>query len=142
MRLNHLALLVGLASLVLGTAAPAADEPMESDHIDHRHSGVRIASSRLHPEDIRLSQDQALVWMNYSRYGARVVFPAEVAKKIACDSKTAFTIDGEKLVSRKIQGRGFASLCKLSPGTYDYQVDLISGAASVEHTLKGRVIVQ
>ena len=142
MHLNRLALVVGISSLVLGTAVPAADEPSESDHVASPHSGVRIAASRLHPKEMRLTQDQALVWMNYSRFGARVVFPVEVAKKISCDSKTAFTIDGEKLVSRKIQGRGFASLCKLSPGTYDYQVDLISGAASVENTLKGRVIVQ
>ncbi len=134
------------AALCALTLAPAfaADEP---DHMEHRHSTVRISASRLHPKVQRIHTDDALAWINYSPRSARILFDGSVATKLACRSRASFTIDGDRLVSSRIQGRQFASLCQLAPGEYAYTVELGSstgegfGAGGVSRTLKGTIIV-
>ena len=132
-----------LAVVLLGSHPVHA----ESDHADHDHQTVTISSGRIHPEHVQIGIDDALSWANYSSRIARVVFDAEVAKKMKCRSATSFTLAGENLVSLDIQGSQFASLCQLAPGEYTYSVELYagfgsSGFAGVERTLEGRITVK
>ncbi len=132
-----------LALVLLGSYPVHA----ESDHADHDHQTVRISSGRIRPEHMKLGADDALAWANYSSRIARVVFDAEVAKRMKCRSATSFTLAGDRLVSRDIQASQFASLCQLAPGEYSYKTELYSGSGSsgfagVDRTLQGRITVK
>jgi hypothetical protein len=118
-----------IAALVAALALPAWGARAASDHTDHAHSVIRIGS-RLHPEQAQVSPDDALIWVNYSSRVARVVFAADVAKNLKCESASSFTLDGDRLVSRDIQASQFASLCRLAPGEYTYEIELFSGAGT------------
>ena len=96
---------------------------------------------------MNLGADDALAWANYSSRIARVVFDAEVAKRMKCRSATSFTLAGDRLISRDIQATQFASLCQLAQGEYAYNVELFAGSGSsgfagVDRTLQGRITVK
>ena len=106
---------------------------------------MRIRSSSLHPTAQKVGTDEAFGWVNYSSKVARVSFDQEVAKKMLCTTRTGFQLTGDRLESRDIQGRQFASLCSLQPGEYAYLVELRSGAgtsAGTSRTLHGTLIVE
>ena len=141
MRTCSLAAAVGLA--VLAFSAAASED--ESDHAKHEHRFVRITSGSLHPKALKVGTDEAFGWVNYSSKIARVSFDQEVAKKMLCTTRTGFQLTGDRLESGNIQGRQFASLCRLAPGEYAYLVELRSGAGTTGgsgRTLEGTLIVE
>ena len=147
-------------TLVLGTAgiaiteAVAEKEAASRDHEAHdpadhealEHRFVRITSASLAPKTLTLTEGQAFGWVNYSSKQARVSFDRQVAKKMVCTTLTSFRMSGERLESQPIQARGFASLCKLKPGRYPYQVELFSGAGSGSgrygRVLEGELLIE
>ncbi len=135
-----------LVALIAACALFAVGALEEADHAGIDHEFVRISGSGLRPETVEVQSASALAWVNYGSRVARVSFDKSVAQKIACKSRASFTLDGERLVSPRIQGSSFASLCMLAPGTYDYRVELFAGdgtgGASVpERTLAGKLVV-
>lgn len=134
------AALVAVALFAFG----ATSEP---DHAGIDHEFVRISGSGLRPETVEVAGETAIAWVNYGSRVARVSFDRSVAEKIACKSRASFTLDGDRLVSPRIQGSSFASLCQLAPGSYDYRVELFAGegtggAGTPERTLVGKIVVR
>lgn len=123
--------------------APAAIRA-DADHEELTHRAIRI-STRLHPENLAIQADEALIWVNYGRHIARVSFDQAVAQNLKCAGRATFTLDGSRLVSREIQAQQFVSLCKLAPGTYGYRVVLYSGPGAAppgpNRTLEGTITV-
>ncbi len=134
--------ILGLGALL--TTAPAASAADPVDHLEHRHRSVRISSGRIHPKVLRIQPDDALVWINYSSRVARVSFDKSVAAKLKCNSRSAFGITSDRLISSRIQGSQFVSICNLSPGEYAYRVDLYSraGEAVSDRSFEGRIVVE
>ncbi len=117
----------------------------EWDHDELEHQYVRITDAGLRPETSTLAATEAVGWLNYSRMVARVSFPADVAKKMICTSDGGFRSIGERIVSPDIQATQFASLCRLQPGTYPYEVTLAPGIGSSSRpprTFEGRLLVR
>ncbi len=104
-----------LVAGALLTAAPTASAADPVDHFEHKHRSVRISSGRIHPKVLRIQPDNALVWINYSSRVARVSFDKSVAAKLKCNSRSAFGVTDDRLVSTRIQCSQFASICNLSP---------------------------
>ncbi len=133
--------------LVMGsllTTAPAASAADPVDHFEHKHRSVRISSGRIHPKVLQTHSNDALVWINYSSRVARVSFDKSVAAKLKCNSRSAFGITGDRLLSSPIQGSRFVSICNLSPGEYAYRVDLYSraGDAVSNRSFEGKIVVE
>ena len=107
---------------------------------------VRITASRLHPETIELRADETLAWVNYSNRAARISFDSSVATKLHCKHGASFRLNGERLESRDVRGRQFASLCQLEPGEYTYRVELVQTAGSIapagDRVHEGRIVVR
>ncbi len=126
--------------LLLAPAATQADV----DHQELPHRTIRI-SSTLHPENLTIQGDEALIWVNYGRLIARVSFDEAVAQNLKCAQRASFASDGSRLVSPKIQAQQFVSLCQLAPGTYGYRVVLYSGRGAAppgpERRLEGTITV-
>ena len=132
--------------LALVVAIPVAIVRAETpviDHADHRHVTVRISRSHVRPEEARIHADDALAWLNYSGLRARVIFPADVAEKLRCTHRSSFTLAGDRLVSGEIQGTQFASLCRLEPGTYRYEVEFFNGVGyPPEGSITAQLVVE
>lgn len=132
-----------LALLLATPVAIARAEPPVSDHANHRHVTVRISRSHVRPEEARIHADEALAWLNYSGLRARVIFPADVAEKLRCTSRGSFALAGDRLVSGEIQGTQFASLCRLEPGTYRYEVEFFNGLGyPPEGSITAQIVVE
>jgi hypothetical protein len=134
---------VFVAALAAFGAAGLAWAVEESDHADHAHATIRITNARLHPEVARATPSDALGWLNYSSRTARIYFDKSVAEKLACAQKPSFQLDGERLVSPRVEGSQFASLCSLEPGEYTYTVGLFTGQGPTpDRELEGRLIIE
>ncbi len=57
---------------------------------------------------------------------------------------SAFGVTDDRLVSTRIQGSQFASICNLAPGEYAYRVDLYShsGDAVSARSFDGKIVVE
>ena len=142
MRVFSLAAVV-LSILLSALSFSAAASEDESDHAKHKHRFVRITSGSLHPKAQQVGSGDAFGWANYSSKLARVSFDREVAKKMLCTTRTSFHLTGDRLESGDIQGRQFATLCRLEAGEYAYVVELRSDAGSAPtRTLQGMLIVE
>jgi hypothetical protein len=134
-----------LSVLLLGLLSATALAETE-DHVSKEHRFVRITSSSLHPKTQKVGADEAFGWVNYSSKLAVVSFDAEVARRMTCTSRGNFSVQGDRLESGPIQGRQFAALCHLSPGSYEYRVSLRSGAGgsgvNTGRDLKGTIVVE
>jgi hypothetical protein len=129
--------IAGTLLLAIGTQAIA----------DASYRFVQIQNGRVHPRVLRIRAGEPLGWVNYSSKIARVSFERDVGKRLVCDTRTSFSLTGERLESQDIQARQFASMCRLAPGEYAYRVDLRNGAGgmgsgAVSRRLEGRVIVE
>ncbi len=144
MRMAALGLAIGLTAFFGVEGAVAQEEQV--DHAKYEHRFVLITSARIHPDPARVTTDQALAWVNYSPKIARISFEKDVATKMTCRSRGSFRITGDRLESNDIQGRQFASLCKLAPGEYTYRVALFdSSGATVSppaRRLEGTIVVE
>lgn len=131
--------------VALGTAVhvalPARGEG--TDHDDHAHHFVRITDDRLNPRVVEMRTGDAIAWANYTRKKARISFDREVAKRIICERPGSFVLTDRALESQELRGLQFASLCKLTPGEYEYEVDLhgVTPGHVPSKGLKGRVVV-
>lgn len=117
----------------------------EWDHEDLEHRYVRITDAGLTPKTSRLDPKKAVGWLNYSSLVARVSFPADVVTKMTCISNGGFRVVGERLESPDIQSTQFASLCRLEPGTYSYEVTLAPGIGNTTRppqSFEGRLVVE
>ena len=142
MKPRRTALLSSMLGALL-TTAPAASAA-DPDHFEHRHRNVRISSGRIYPKVLEIHSNDALVWINYSSRVARVSFDKSVAAKLKCNSRSAFGVTDDRLVSSRIQGSQFASICNLSAGEYAYRVDLYSssGDAVSARSFEGKIVVE
>ena len=132
-----------LSILLFVSSFSAAASEDESDHAKHKHRFVRITSGSLHPKAQEVGVAEAFGWVNYSSKLARVSFDREVASKMLCTTRTSFRLTGDRLESGDMQGRQFATLCRLEPGEYAYLVELRSGAGDApSRTLQGMLIVK
>ena len=132
--------LVGALVICAGAWAAWA---VESDHVEHEQTSIRITNGRLHPEVARSKVTDALSWLNYSSRTARVSFDKSVATKLKCTHKPSFQLDGDRLISPKIEGLQFASLCQLDPGEYDYHVVLYTGQGPIpDREFEGKLIIE
>ncbi len=133
-----------LVAGALLTTAPTASAADPVDHFEHKHRSVRISSGRIHPKVLQTHSNDALVWINYSSRVARVSFDKSVAAKLKCNSRSAFGVTEDRLVSTRIQGSQFASICNLAPGEYAYRVDLYShsGDAVSARSFEGKIVVE
>ncbi len=129
-----------LVILAMATSVRAAD----SDHADHRHRSIRITSSRLHPEPVNLATQDAIGFLNYSGRIAQISFDESVAKSIACQSRSAFELSNGRLTAANVRQGSFVSLCTLSPGSYDYKVELKRSAGELENYAvhDGKIVVE
>lgn len=128
----------------LWAAAPADAE--SSDHLDRDHRLVRIDAGSLHPEVLRVGREDAVGWLNYSWQIATVSFDASVLKRSRCRERDSFHRVGHRVESRDLRSRGFAALCSLGPGDYEYRVRLHPAAGGdgwlSERELVGRLVVE
>ena len=133
-------LAAAVAILVLPTTAPAE----ESDHADHPHTSIRIASSGLRPDRATLPADNAVVFLNYSGRIAQISFPESVAKNITCKARSSFELANGRLTAPYVRQGSFASFCNLAPGDYEYRVELKRSAGELENyaVLDGVIVVQ
>lgn len=119
--------LAGALLFTTALGARAEDVP-SADHTQSDHVFITILALKVRPETQTIKPGDAVGWINYTNRIARVSFAKDVAKKMTCTSKGTFRINGERLESSDIQSQQFASLCSLAAGTYDYKVELFSGA--------------
>lgn len=90
-----------MVMLVLPVAVASADE---TDHLIQEHRTVRIGAGRIRPQSVKLGEDEALAWLNYSSLRARISFDRAVSAKLHCDSPADFRLQGDRLVSPEIRG--------------------------------------
>ncbi len=139
--MNRFAWLTAAVAIVILPATAPAEDP---DHIDHRHTPIRIASSSLRPDPAKLSAADALVFLNYSGRIAQISFDESVAKSITCRTRSAFELSNGRLTAAYVRQGSFVSLCNLAPGNYDYRVELKRSAGEVENYAvhEGKIVVQ
>jgi hypothetical protein len=130
--------------LLLGSSAPAPAE--ESDHAHARHAIISITETALLPKVKRIGPEDTFGWLNYSARTANVSFDAEVSKKLMCQTRGGFQVVGDRLESGPVEDAGFASLCHLAVGEYDYRVefytDEMAKSSETEKTLHGKLVVE
>ncbi len=133
-------LAAAVAILMLPATAPAE----ESDHVGHRHTPIRIASTKLRPDPAKLPAANALVFLNYSGRIAQISFDESVAKNITCQNRSAFELTNGRLTAPYVRQGSFVSLCKMAPGNYDYRVELKRSAGELENyaVYDGKIIVE
>ena len=138
-RLRLSRVLVWVAFLAL--APPAVGQG--SDHDDHAHHLVRITDDRLAPRVVEMHFGDAIAWANYTKKGARISFDRDVAKRIVCEAPGAFVLTDDALESRELRALQFASMCKLTPGEYEYRVNLhgVTPGSDPSKGRKGRILV-
>ncbi len=139
--MNRLTWLAAAAAILFLPATAPAEEP---DHIGHRHTPIRIASSKPRPDPAKLPAANALVFLNYSGRIAQISFDESVAKSIACKSRSTFELSNGRLTAAYVRQGSFVSLCKLAPGNYDYRVELKRSAGEAENyaVYDGKIIVE
>ena len=137
---RRLAAMLPIALAVAGAGAAGAQE---SDHDEHAHHFVRITDDRLTPRVVEMHSGDAIAWGNYTRKTVRIAFDREVAKRIVCESPGSFRLTDDALASRPLRMLQFASLCRLAPGDYEYEVTLRAVTQGVvpAHPLKGHIRV-
>jgi len=130
--------------LLLVGSAPAPAE--EADHAKARHAIISITETSLLPRVKRIGPSDAFGWLNYSTATASVSFDAEVSKQLKCQTRGGFRVVGDRLESGPVEDAGFASLCHLAVGEYDYRVELYTDEtekrSEIEKTLHGKLVVE
>ena len=105
-------------------ASAAEEAHSDPDHVGLKTEIVGIATGRLTPTVKLVGSTEALGWINYTSRVASIEFDAAVAEGMMCTGPTPFRLAGDRLVAERIASGGFATLCKLAPGEYDYRVTL------------------
>ncbi|MCG8590205.1 MAG: hypothetical protein MJE66_13010 [Proteobacteria bacterium] len=131
-----------LATATLGLMAWAAVAQAEADHASHRQEIVAVTATRLVPTVLSVSSQDAFGWLNYSPRQVTIAFDAEVAKELRCTGPSGFQVDDDTLRFGSLTPQGFATLCRLAPGEYDYRVEMPAGDGAPERTLVGKIVVQ
>lgn len=125
-----------LLLLVLASPALAAEEAAP-DHADRKTEVVGISPGRLIPTVKVVQSTEAFGWINYASRDATIAFDGAVAERMMCTGPSPFRIEAGRLLASPVSGGGFATLCKLSPGEYDYEVRL----AGSPQPLLGKLVV-
>ena len=73
MRLRRTPIITLVFALTLLGLTPATAQS-DVDHVDYKHSVVQIGSITLRPQAKRVPKENALAWLNYTPYVARIVF--------------------------------------------------------------------
>ncbi len=130
--------LVLLSLLVAaGASADQAGEGASPDHVGLKTEIVAIAPDRLSPTVKLVGSTEALGWINYTSRAASIEFDAAVAETMMCTGPSPFRVDGDQLRAPEVISGGFATVCKLAPGEYDYRVVL----RGTERPLLGKLVV-
>jgi len=143
---------IALCTHGLAVAVAVAIEP--PDHAAAPHRLIGVTPTTLHPDVERIHPDDTFGWLNYSSSVLRISFDESVADKLVCQSPGSFRLRHGRLESGDVGLSQFATLCHLSPGDYEYRVDLYpaanarssesdaDGALEPERTLRGRLVVR
>ena len=127
-----------LLLLALASPALAADDATGvPDHAGLVTEVVGISPGRLIPTVKRVASTEAFGWINYAARDASIAFDARVAERMTCRGPSPFRIEAEQLLASPVSGGGFATLCKLEPGEYGYEVRL----AGSPQPLLGKLVV-
>ena len=125
------------AASASATEGAAGGEGAAPDHVGIRTEIVAIAPDRLAPTVKLVGSTEALGWINYTSRVASIEFDASVAETMMCTGPSPFRIDGDQLRAPQVSSGGFATVCKLAPGEYDYRV-VLRGAPK---PLLGKLVV-
>ena len=134
--------LVGWA-LIAAWGLPVFGEE-ESDHAGLTTVVVGILPTRLLPTVALLEPDQTIAWLNYSSRSLTISMDAQVANQMRCTTPGPFQLSGDRLEAKPLPSVGFASLCQLAPGEYDYEVQVSAapGREGDPTMLVGKIVVR
>ena len=130
-------LVLFLLLIATGASATEGAEGKEPDHVGLKTEIVAIAPDRLSPTVKLVGSTDALGWINYTSRVASIEFDASVAETMMCTGPSPFRVEDDQLRAPNVSSGGFATVCKLAPGEYDYQV-VLRGA---EKPLLGKLVV-
>lgn len=142
--------LATVATLVLGSVVPFAWPSIAGAEMQKASTGglpdhaalepriVGISAESLLPTVKQIAPNDAFGWLNYSAKAASISFHRNVVGKMTCTGPSPFELQGDRFRAPSIQSGGFANLCHLAPGEYDYEVQLIGK----ERPLLGKLVVQ
>lgn len=119
------------------TAASAASVAALPDHAGHETRIVGISAGALLPTIKQIDQSDAFGWLNYSTQVASISFDRSVAAQMTCRGPSPFELQSDRLRAPSVASGGYATLCNLAPGEYDYEVELV-GKGKV---LLGKIVV-
>ncbi len=142
--------LLGLAAVAFALLAPPASSFAEKASV-HDHSGldhhtIRIRERRVTPERAEVPEVGTVAWVNYTPEVLVVSFDESVADQLVCTGPSNFTLSGGRLVSKPLRANEFASVCHFKPGTYSYEVKMLtiahSGGPDLGRTVTGQLVVK
>ena len=110
------------------------------DHARNHQKVVNVTSVGLIPRTAKFREDDAIAWLNYVPAAAEISFDAAIAENLMCASPGLFRLrDGRLRAS--VDELGFASLCHISPGSYDYTVSVADASGAVRD-YAGKIVVE
>lgn len=142
--------LLGLAAMAFTLLAPStsslAKEAAIHDHSGLDHHTIRIRERRVSPERAEIPEVSTVAWVNYTSNVLIVSFDEDVADKLVCTGPSNFTLSGGRLVSKPLRANEFASVCHFKPGTYSYEIKMLtiahSGAPGLDRPLQGQLVIE
>jgi hypothetical protein len=103
-----------------------------------------VTDGAVRPKRAVLGSGQRVAWVSYAG-SVRIVFDAEVARSMLCDSLVNFSLDEGRLRSGLLQPGDVARFCELEPGVYHYRVERDEHARSrsqLSNRIEGWLVVQ
>lgn len=129
---------VALTALSVALAAGSAlAEGEVPDHAGHTTQVVGISPSALLPTVKQITEQDAFGWLNYSSRDAAISFERDIVSHMTCRGPSPFQLRGDRLMAPQVPAGGYATLCSLAPGEYDYRVELAGSAKP----LLGKIVV-
>ena len=119
------------------TTARTASVSALPDHAGHETRIVGISAGALLPTVKQIESGDAFGWLNYSTQIASISFDRSVAAQMTCRGPSPFELQSDRLRAASVASGGYATLCNLAPGEYDYEVELV-GKGKV---LLGKIVV-
>ncbi len=127
--------LIALTAVLL--SSPASSQEVHPDHAGYNTHVVGISPNGLLPTVKQITPEDAFGWLNYSASNASISFEQDIVAHMTCREPSPFQLRGDRLTAPQVPSGGYATLCSLAPGEYDYQVEL----AGSKKTLLGKIVV-
>lgn len=130
---------VAVLTLSTGVIAASSSEPTQPhEHALREHVVVRITDQGIEPQIRMADPDEAIVWLNYARFPARITLDREATSRVHCREPAHFrSSEGGRLQAEQVEPLGAASLCLLEPGAYEYAVEEMDGGGRPVRVVPG-----